>query len=118
MNPSPFHATPVKDGRRILGEKSANACLSPAGNRTVDLTPVKRTSLFESNSSPKKLLPSPEFMSRKRPIAQVDGIPSNYESSPVQRVSAMPHGTTTSTQSTIADDSQVSLSDVQGFEYS
>lgn len=75
--------SPVKDGRQVLGEKPANACLlSPArNNRSVGATgtvtsPVKR-SLFTSseNFSPsptKKLLPSPSFAGQKRTIDQVE----------------------------------------------
>lgn len=66
--------SPIKDGRRILGEKDPNACLSPAHpskqNLAVATTPVKRT-LF-STASPKKLLPSPIFAGQKRTRDQVD----------------------------------------------
>ncbi|EAW09665.1 uncharacterized protein ACLA_038800 [Aspergillus clavatus NRRL 1] len=66
--------SPIKEGRRILGDKTPNAYLSPARNRSVDAfsatSPVKR-SLFE-NLSPKKLLPSPCLVGQKRTIDQVD----------------------------------------------
>lgn len=66
--------SPIKDGRRILGEKDTNACLSPAHQNkdsvSVTGTPVKRT-LF-TNASPKKLLPSPVFAGQKRTRDQVD----------------------------------------------
>ncbi|KAJ6093244.1 hypothetical protein N7486_008533 [Penicillium sp. IBT 16267x] len=75
--------SPVKDGRRILGEKDTNACLSPAHQNKQSLpvpgTPVKRA-LF-STASPKKLLPSPMFASQKRTREQVD---ETDESGPVQ----------------------------------
>ncbi|KAB8228562.1 uncharacterized protein BDW43DRAFT_213866 [Aspergillus alliaceus] len=69
MYSTTLHPSPVKDGRRILGEKTANACLSPAHHRH-DVSPSKR-SLLEA-SSPKKLLPSPLFVGQKRTIDQVD----------------------------------------------
>ncbi|KAL2803074.1 hypothetical protein BJX63DRAFT_87100 [Aspergillus granulosus] len=65
MSQPSIHASPLKDSRRILGEKSANACLSPARS------PIKRATV--DPSSPKKLLPSPSFIAQKRPIGQVDG---------------------------------------------
>jgi hypothetical protein len=73
MQPTQFPFSPVKDGRRILGEKNTNACLSPA-NRPKDSvsatgTPTKRASLA---ASPKKLLPSPIFTGTKRTRDQVD----------------------------------------------
>lgn len=76
------YASPVKDGRRILGEKPANACLSPAAfNRSVGVdkaatSPLKRP--FSENtpsSSPtkkKQLLPPPSFAGQKRGIDQVE----------------------------------------------
>lgn len=71
--------SPVKDGRRILGEKDSNACLSPAHHGkhslSVTSTPVKRT-LF-TTVSPKKLLPSPIFAGQKRTIDQVDEVDVN-----------------------------------------
>jgi hypothetical protein len=69
MYPAALQPSPVKDGRRVLGEKTANACLSPAHQRH-DVSPSKR-SLLEV-SSPKKLLPSPLFAGQKRTIDQVD----------------------------------------------
>lgn len=74
------HTSPVKDGRRVLGEKPANACLSLAFNRNVDKTasssPLKRP--FSENtpsSSPlkkKQFLLSPSFAGQKRGIDQVE----------------------------------------------
>ncbi|KAL3493834.1 hypothetical protein BJX62DRAFT_67687 [Aspergillus germanicus] len=64
MSQTSIHTSPLKDNRRILGEKNANACLSPARS------PVKRA--LADSSSPKKLLPSPSFIAQKRPIGQVD----------------------------------------------
>ncbi|KAF9891153.1 hypothetical protein FE257_005089 [Aspergillus nanangensis] len=66
MNPTPLHS-PVKDGRRILGEKTANACLSPRHATS----PSKRSLVDALSSSPKKLLPSPLFAGQKRSIDQV-----------------------------------------------
>ncbi|KAH3180631.1 hypothetical protein KXW84_008139 [Aspergillus fumigatus] len=81
--------SPVKDGRRILSDKTPNACLSPARSKHLDvvsdLSPVKR-SLFESRS-PKKLLPSPSFVGQKRTIDQVeDDSRINKENVQIQRV--------------------------------
>ncbi|KAL4743428.1 hypothetical protein BDV11DRAFT_166253 [Aspergillus similis] len=64
-----LHQSPVKEGRRILSEKNANACLSPARS------PAKQTLLHAPSPSPKKLLPSPlfapSFVAQKRSISQV-----------------------------------------------
>ncbi|KAL2813506.1 hypothetical protein BDW59DRAFT_154796 [Aspergillus cavernicola] len=65
MNQPTLHPSPLKEGRRILSEKSANACLSPARS------PVKCAPM--DSQSPKKLLPSPSFVAQKRSITQVDG---------------------------------------------
>lgn len=67
-------STPVKDGRRVLGEKTVNACQSPA-SRNVDAllktgSPVKR-SLFKG-LSPRKLS-SPFCAGQKRTIDDVEG---------------------------------------------
>lgn len=79
MQTTSIQFTAVKDGRRILGEKDSNACLSPAhqGKHALAVagTPVKRT-LF-STISPKKLLPSPIFAGQKRTRDQVDEIDLN-----------------------------------------
>lgn len=72
MNSTSVHFSPVKDGRRILGEKDSNACLSPATHvKSLPAvgTPVKRASIA---TSPKKLLPSPIFAGQKRTRDQVD----------------------------------------------
>lgn len=74
---TPSHASPIKDGRRVLGEKPANACLSPAArNQSVDAasSPLKRPFESTPSSSPakkKQLLPSPSFTGQKRGIDQV-----------------------------------------------
>ncbi|RJE17892.1 hypothetical protein PHISCL_09774, partial [Aspergillus sclerotialis] len=106
MNTSTLNLSPMKDGRHVLGEKSTNACLSPAGNRGVDLTPVKRTTLFETGSTPKKLLPSPSIVSRKRSIDQVEEIKINNGSMSAQRVPPLQFQEDSSTQSTTLDSSQ------------
>lgn len=112
MNLSAPSPSPAKDGRRILGEKSANACLSPSRSRGADSTPVKRKGVFESGPSPKKLLPSPKFTSRKRSIAQVEESQTNNGTAPVERrvspVRLQLQEDTSSTQSTVADDARVS----------
>lgn len=64
MSQTPLHPSPLKEGRRILGEKNANANLSPAR------TPTKQSLL--NASSPKKLLPSPSFTAKKRTSSQVE----------------------------------------------
>jgi hypothetical protein len=64
MSQTSIHTSSLKDNRRILGEKNANACLSPARS------PIKRA--LAGSSSPKKLLPSPSFIAQKRPTGQVD----------------------------------------------
>ncbi|OGM41400.1 hypothetical protein ABOM_010035 [Aspergillus bombycis] len=74
MYPTTLHPSPVKDGRRVLGEKTANACLSPAHHRP-DASPSKRPLL--EPPSPKKLLPSPLFAGQKRTIDQVDDQANN-----------------------------------------
>jgi hypothetical protein len=70
--------SPVKDGRRILGEKDSNACLPPAPQAKqsfpVTGTPVKRMSTI---LSPRKLLPSPIFAGQKRTRDQVDKAEEN-----------------------------------------
>ncbi|PYH76714.1 hypothetical protein BO82DRAFT_358855 [Aspergillus uvarum CBS 121591] len=84
------HTSPVKDGRRILGEKTANACLSPARPRhAASLSPAKRPFLeAPSFTSPsKKLLPSPLFAGQKRTIDQVEG-PHEHESNTRERAPA------------------------------
>jgi hypothetical protein len=86
--------SPVKDGRRILGEKDSNACLSPAHTKppfSVIGTPVKRSIA----TSPKKLLPSPIFAGQKRTRDQVDetevniGYVQSRDSSPLSVQSAV-----------------------------
>ncbi|KAL6235753.1 hypothetical protein BDW75DRAFT_208557 [Aspergillus navahoensis] len=70
MYQTSLHQSPIKEGRRILSEKNANACLSPVRS------PPKQTLLNAPPPSPKKLLPSPlfapSFVAQKRSIAQVD----------------------------------------------
>ncbi|KAJ5609150.1 hypothetical protein N7528_009717 [Penicillium herquei] len=79
--------SPVKDGRRILGDKDINACRSPAHRNkqplSVTSTPVKRA-LF-STASPKKLLPSPIFAGQKRSRDQVDEVGDNGQQWPTSR---------------------------------
>jgi hypothetical protein len=77
MSQVTLHPSPVKDGRRILSEKSANACLSPASQRYA--SPVKR--VFVDSTSPQKLLPSPTFTAQKRSIGQLDGEDSDSRGS-------------------------------------
>ncbi|KAE8353585.1 hypothetical protein BDV28DRAFT_104966 [Aspergillus coremiiformis] len=77
MYSATLHPSPVKDARRVLGEKTTNACLSPVHHRH-DVSPSKR-SLLDA-SSPKKLLPSPLFIGQKRTIDQVDDDQGNYGS--------------------------------------
>ncbi|CAL5867541.1 uncharacterized protein PFLUO_LOCUS1760 [Penicillium psychrofluorescens] len=78
MQSTQFPFSPVKDGRRILGEKNTNACLSPANwpkdSFSTTGTPTKRVS---TAASPKKLLPSPVFAGTKRTRDQVDEIDVN-----------------------------------------
>ncbi|CAI7652121.1 uncharacterized protein N7487_004944 [Penicillium crustosum] len=97
--------SPIKDGRRILGEKDSNACLSPATHAKPSFpaigTPVKRISIA---TSPKKLLPSPIFAGQKRTRDQLEEMEENLgyvqtrESSPQLGV-----------QSTVNDDMQSQL---------
>lgn len=95
--------SPVKDGRRILGEKDTNACLSPAHHSkqplSVATTPVKRA-LF-MNISPKKLLPSPNFAGQKRTRDQVDE--TDVNNGHVQELRGFEEE---SSQSTVKHDSQ------------
>lgn len=98
--------SPIKDGRRILGEKDSNACLSPATHAKPSFpaigTPVKRISIA---TSPKKLLPSPIFAGQKRTRDQLEEMEENLgyvqtrESSPQLGV-----------QSTVNDDMQSQVS--------
>lgn len=75
MSQSLLNPSPLKEGRRILSEKSANACLSPARS------PAKQMPF--NSPPPKKLLPSPSFVAQKRSISQLDA--ENVESRlPVQ----------------------------------
>ncbi|KAJ5130488.1 uncharacterized protein N7515_006527 [Penicillium bovifimosum] len=96
---------PVKDGRRILGEKDSNACLSPARHAKHSFpaieTPEKRVSVA---ASPKKLLPSPVFAGQKRTREQVDETEENLGH--VQKRESSPH---TGVQSTNNDDMQSQL---------
>lgn len=90
MNSTAVQFSPVKDGRRILGEKDSNACLSPAHTKhsfPVISTPVKRTSIA---TSPRKLLPSPIFAGQKRTRDQVDETEENTEPAMERELSPMP----------------------------
>ncbi|KAL4906039.1 hypothetical protein BDW74DRAFT_137472 [Aspergillus multicolor] len=70
MYQTSLHQSPLREGRRILSEKNANACLSPAR------PPTKQTLFYAPSSPPKKLLPSPlfapSFVAQKRSIAEVE----------------------------------------------
>ncbi|GCB18483.1 hypothetical protein AAWM_01368 [Aspergillus awamori] len=92
---SASHPSPVKDGRRVLGEKHANACLSPAHHRHASVSPLKQRPLLETSSSPKKLLPSPLFAGQKRSIDQVDSTSepqiSHASAQPQSRPEASPN---------------------------
>ncbi|KAJ5551031.1 hypothetical protein N7461_005729 [Penicillium sp. DV-2018c] len=102
---STIQFTPVKDGRRILGEKDSNACLSPARHAKASFptieTPEKRMSIA---TSPKKLLPSPIFAGQKRARDQVDE--TEGDSGHVQTRESSLH---TGVQSTLNDDMQSQL---------
>lgn len=74
MYPTTLHPSPIKDGRRVLGEKTANACLSSTHHRP-DVSPSKRP-LLEA-PSPQKLLSSPLFAGQKRTIDQVNDDQAN-----------------------------------------
>lgn len=115
MQSTKFQSSPVKDGRRVLGEKTANACLSPSRNRNVDAfltgSPVKRN-LFEA-PSPKKLLLPPCRAGQKRTIGQVEGNEVNKPGSQGSLQLAPPRNEEqleeSSTQSTVRNDDQVSF---------
>ncbi|KAJ5239963.1 hypothetical protein N7468_004582 [Penicillium chermesinum] len=73
MQTTSIQTSPMKDGRRILGEKDTNACFSPVHQNKQSIlvgTPTKRA-LF-APVSPKKLLPSPIFAGQKRSRDQVE----------------------------------------------
>ncbi|PKY08125.1 hypothetical protein P168DRAFT_323311 [Aspergillus campestris IBT 28561] len=104
-----FSPSPVKEGRRILGEKTPNACLSPAHHRHASASPVKS----QLTTSPRKLLPSPSFAGQKRSIDQVDhdqtrvnkhGVLSPRKEAPRGHASQ----TGTQTLSTVPEDIQLS----------
>ncbi|KAJ5326950.1 uncharacterized protein MYU51_008091 [Penicillium brevicompactum] len=89
MNSTAVQFSPVKDGRRILGEKDTNACLSPAHTKhsyPVVGTPVKRTIA----TSPRKLLPSPIFAGQKRTRDQLDETEENIEPAKQREASPQP----------------------------
>ncbi|CAI7618975.1 unnamed protein product [Penicillium palitans] len=97
--------SPIKDGRRILGEKDSNACLSPATHAKPSFpaigTPVKRMSIA---TSPKKLLPSPIFAGQKRTRDQLEEIEENLGHVQTRESSPQP-----GVQSTVNDDMQNQL---------
>ena len=97
MQTAMIHFSPVKDGRRILGDKDSNACLSPAHHTKHTLsntgTPTKQT-LFTA-PSPKKLLPSPVFAGQKRTRDQVDNI--EVSDGHLQELRGVEHGSSQST---------------------
>ncbi|KAJ5773986.1 hypothetical protein N7457_008882 [Penicillium paradoxum] len=102
MNSTSVQFSPVKDGRRILGEKDSNACLSPATHAKSFLgTPVKRASIA---ISPKKLLPSPIFAGQKRTRDQVDETEENLGHVQARESSLQP-----AVQCTVNDDMQSQL---------
>lgn len=106
MNSTSVQFSPIKDGRRILGEKDSNACLSPATHAKPSFpaigTPVKRISIA---TSPKKLLPSPIFAGQKRTRDQVEEIEENLGHVQTQESSSQP-----GVQSTVNDDMQSQVS--------
>lgn len=98
--------SPIKDGRRILGEKDSNACLSPATHAKPSFpaigTPVKRMSIA---TSPKKLLPSPIFAGQKRTRDQLEEMEENLGHVQTRESSPQP-----GVQSTVNDDMQNQVS--------
>ncbi|CAG7959443.1 unnamed protein product [Penicillium olsonii] len=113
MNSTAVQFSPVKDGRRILGEKDSNACLSPAHTKSpfpAMGTPMKRAAM---PTSPRKLLPPPVFAGQKRTRDQVDEPEANEEpirlpefspqppQSPVHDVHSQQHKTSDATDSHI-----------------
>lgn len=98
--------SPIKDGRRILGEKDSNACLSPATHAKPSFpaigTPVKRISIA---TSPKKLLPSPIFAGQKRTRDQLEEMEENLGHVQTRESSPQP-----GVQSTVNDDMQNQVS--------
>ena len=68
-------STPVKDGRRVLGEKSANACQSPA-NQNVDnilkAGSATKRDLFKGSFLKRPSSP-PFYAGQKRTIDKVEG---------------------------------------------
>ncbi|CAG8010129.1 unnamed protein product [Penicillium salamii] len=90
MNSTAVQFSPVKDGRRILGEKDTNACLSPAHTKSsfpAIGTPVKRASMA---ISPRKLLPSPIFAGQKRTRDQIDETEETIEPIHMREISPQP----------------------------
>ncbi|KAJ5887830.1 hypothetical protein N7495_007871 [Penicillium taxi] len=76
MDSTSIQFTP-KEGRRVLGDKDANACLTPAhrNKQSLSESPVKRTPFTPASS--KVLLPSPIFAGQKRTRDQVDEVDVN-----------------------------------------
>lgn len=68
--------SPVKDGRRVLGDKTPNASWSPAKKQTVDLEKPKSTVIplkpLRESPKPRTLSPPPCHAGQKRTIDQVD----------------------------------------------
>ncbi|KAG0159389.1 hypothetical protein PDIDSM_6911 [Penicillium digitatum] len=105
MNSTSVQLSPIKDGRRILGEKDSNACLSPATHAKPSFpaigTPVKRISI---TISPKKLLPSPIFAGQKRTRDQMEEMEETLGHGQTRASSPQP-----GVQSTVDDDRQSQL---------
>ncbi|KAJ5163590.1 uncharacterized protein N7500_005420 [Penicillium coprophilum] len=105
MSSTSVQFSPIKDGRRILGEKDSNACLSPVTHVKSSFpaigTPVKQMSFA---TSPKKLLPSPIFAGQKRTRDQVDEMDENLGHMQTRESSPQP-----AVQSTVNDDMQCQL---------
>ena len=71
---STFQSTPIKGGRRVLGEKPTNACLSPATMKHNTGELPTRWNLLSTFRSPQNLASVFPFnASRKRTIDQVEG---------------------------------------------
>lgn len=84
MHSTHLHLSPVKDGRRVLGNRTTNACLlSPAANRNVDafisLKSPTKPALFQDTSFFRKVAPvsTPAPVTchagQKRSIDKVEG---------------------------------------------
>jgi hypothetical protein len=76
MDTAFVETSPLKDGRRVLGEKTANASLTPAKNRVDDLhKPSNTTVPVKVSQEPlhlRRISPSPSHAGQKRTIDQVE----------------------------------------------